>query len=230
MNIKNRILFLLTAIFLFAVNSISAQSDLILSENPDSLLSEQDDKLFLTFNYGAAASWLTRITKQTERSNFVLKDFLPGLYFSANLQNIKLITPEVRLTAYYPLISIFNQMPQKSNTPLHFAADLFAGVRLGTGWGSFMLNGGLGLHMFFMTSDRWNYLNLGAAGAAGFGLAISSRWTLLIDFFASVDSGNLGGNRQMEPFDLCYQYQTSIGVRYSKKKLNSSALFMPKSG
>ena len=38
-------------------------------------------KLFLAFEWGLSASWVTRIIQQTGRSNFVFQDFLPGLYF-----------------------------------------------------------------------------------------------------------------------------------------------------
>ena len=186
------------------------------------------DKPYLTLNYGASASWLTRIIEQTGRSNFVLRDFLPGLYFTAELQNIKFVTPEVRLTAFYPLISTFNHVPQLSKTPLHFGTDLFTGARIETGWNVFRVNAGLGLHMLFLSADRWNYFNMGAAAVAGIELAFSYGWSLLIDGFASIDNGNLGMNRQMEPFDITYQYQASVGVRYSAKKRNDTALFIPK--
>jgi len=183
---------------------------------------------YLTFNYGASAAWLTRIIEQTGRSNFVLRDFLPGLYFTAELQNIKRVTPEIRFTAFYPLHSSFNYVPQLPKSPLHFGTDLFAGARIGTGWDIFRLNAGLGLHMLFLSSDRWNYFNLGAAAAAGIELAFSYGWSLLIDGFVSIDNGNFGMNQYMEPFNITYQYQASIGVRYSKIKRNDSALFIPK--
>ena len=214
-----KIVLFVTLFFILFVSSASAEINerAVNADNP-----------YLTLNYGASASWLTRIIEQNERSNFVLRDFLPGLYFTAELQNIKFVTPEIRLTAFYPLISTFNYVPQLSKTPLHFGADFFAGARIETGWNVFRMNTGLGLHMFFMSADRWNYLNMGVAAVAGIELAFSYGWSLLIDGFASIDNGNLGTNRQMEPFDITYQYQTSIGVRYSAKKRNDTALFIPK--
>jgi len=182
------------------------------------------NKVFPTFCYGAAASWLVRIIEQPERSNFVFRDFMAGLYFTTELQNVPYITPEIRLTAYYPAVSSFNYMPQPAKIPLHYGIDLFAGARFEFGWSFFKLNAGLGLHMLFLNSDRWNYLNLGAAGVIGVEFALTPKWSLLINGFASFDNGNLGANRDMEPFDFAYQYQTSIGVRYSKKKNNEVAL------
>ena len=184
-------------------------------------------KLYVTFTYGPTASWLTRIIEQTERSNFVFRNFLPGIYFTTELQNLPLITPEVRAAFYYPLLSSFNHVPY-ANSPLNFAGDLFAGARFEIGWGFFRINGGPGLHLLFLSSDRWNYFNMGAALAVGIELALSPGWSLLIDGFASIDNGNLGTNKQMEPFNITYQYQTALGVRYSKKKRNASAIFMGK--
>jgi hypothetical protein len=196
------------------------------AEDMDSANVPSDDKFFLTYNWGAAASWLTRIINQTERSNFVFKDFLAGLYFEADLHNIKYGTPLIRLTAYYPITSTFNEMPQKPNTPLHFGADMLAGLKFGLLDTQYIrADAGLALHLFFLNADRWNYFNLGGAAVAGIELPLTKRWTLLIGGGASVDNGNLGGNREMEPFDIVYQYQVNLGARYSKKKQNTSSVF-----
>jgi len=184
------------------------------------------DKIFFTFNQGATASWLTRVINQSERSNFVFRDFLPGLYFGAELRNIKYIVPMARLAAYYPLTSTFNYMPQKPVTPLHFAADMVIGARFEPFNMKYLrINAGPALHMFFLNADRWNYFNLGAAAVLGIEVPLVSRWTLLVDGYASIDNGNLGANRQMEPFDIVWQYQVDIGFRYSKKKENDTSLF-----
>ena len=217
---------IITAVFILTVFPVFAET--IDESNKEAVVITNLNKPFITLNYGATASWLTRIIEQTGRSNFVLKDFLPGLFLNAEMQNISYFSPAIRAAAYYPLISSFNNMPQLPKTPLHFAVDLFAGMRFKKDWKFLTLSGGPGLHMLFMTADRWNYLNLGFAAAVGFELAITSKWSLLIDGFASIDNGNLGANKQMEPFDVTYQYQTAIGVRYSKKKRNNLALIMPK--
>jgi hypothetical protein len=185
-----------------------------------------DGKLFVTFNWGAAASWLTRIINQKERSNFVFNDFLAGLYFETDLHNVKYVTPMIRLTAYYPITSTFNEMPQKPNTPLHFGADMLAGIKFGLIDTPYIrADAGIALHLFFLNADRWNYVDLGGAAVAGIELPLTQRWTILIGGGASVDNGNLGGNRQMEPFDVVYQYQVNLGARYSKKKQNTASAF-----
>ena len=185
---------------------------------------EQEKNLYATYSYGATASWLTRIINQSERSNFVFRDFLPGLYFNAELRNVRHVTPVARLAVYYPLISTFNLVPQKANTPLHFGTDLCIGGRFETEWKSLKANAGPGLHLLFLSADRWNYLNLGLGVVGGLELALSPGWALLLDGFASIDNGNLGSNRIMEPFDVTYQYQMGIGVRYSRKTNSGAAL------
>jgi hypothetical protein len=177
---------------------------------------------FIVFHEGLSASWLTRITKQTGRSNFVFQDFLPGVYFGMALVNVKYVTPTIRLTAYYPLTSTFNKIPQPPKTPLHFGADFFGGPAFQIDKLKYIrFNLTPGLHLMFLNSDRWNYFNLGAAGLVGFELPVTRGWTVLINGIASLDNGNLGANRLMEPFDIVYQFQVDFGVRYSKKLSNS---------
>lgn len=183
-------------------------------------------KMFITFSQGATASWLTRIIKQTERSNFVFGDFLPGLYLNLELHNVEYVIPMLRLAAYYPLNSSFNRMPQDPKTPLHYSADLFTGLKFKLLNAKYLrLNAGPALHLFFLNSDRWNYFDLGIAAVLGVELPLSSRWTLLADGYASLDNGNLGGNRSMEPFDIVYQYQVDLGFRYSKRLMNDTFVF-----
>jgi len=221
----------LSAILIFSLAINFAFADTTDSKN---VLTEETVKSMpqVVYNFGATAAWLTRIIKQEKfgRSNFVFKDFFPGAYFSAELHKLPVvpfIIPEVRVAAYYPLISKFNEMKQ-ANRPLDIGLDFFAGVRFELVKGFFKLNAGPGLHFFYMSSARWHYFNLGGAIAAGIEFAFSPKWSIVVDVLASIDSGNLGGNKNMELFDMTYQYQTSIGARYSKKVLNESPIFTPK--
>jgi hypothetical protein len=184
------------------------------------------DKPFVLFHEGLSVSWLTRIIKQTGRSNFVFRDFLPGLYCRMELRGTKYGTPTFRLAAYYPLRSSFNGFPQKSRTPLHYGADFIAGLQFQALEMKYLrLNIAPGLHVFFLNSDRWNYLHAGAVCMAGLEAPLTSGWTILLNGLASLDYGNLGNNKVMEPFDIVYQYQINIGGRYSRKTQNSAALF-----
>jgi len=176
-------------------------------------------KVVPLFSQGLSATWLIKIINQTDRSNFVFRDFLPGLYFEAELHILKYLTPALRAAVYYPLLSSFNLMPQKPKNPLHVGADFFAGFLFEKELFRFMIiNGGAGLHLLFLNSDRWNYLGMGAAVFAGLEFLLNSRWSLLVEGFASLDNGNLGENRAMEPIDIAYQYQVDLGFRYTKKR------------
>jgi hypothetical protein len=190
---------------------------------------EQKNQLVFVFSEGTSASWLTRIIKQTDRSNFVFRDFMPGLYFRTDIVNIKYINPMIRLSAYYPLSSTFNHVPQMSKTPLHFGFDLNTGLSFNLFDLNYVrLNAGPALHLFYMTSDRWNYFNLGGTALLGMEVPLTERWTVLLNGMASLDNGNFGTNRHMEPFDIAFQYQVDIGVRYSKKTSNKTFLFRNK--
>jgi hypothetical protein len=174
------------------------------------------------FSEGLTASWLTRIIKQTDRSNFVFKDFLPGLYFGVQMANFKPLNPMIRLAAFYPLSSSFNKIPQPPKSPLHFGIDFFGGADFEVFSLKYVrIYLSPGLHLFFLNSDRWNYLNLGVAGLTRVELPLTGNWTILLNGMASLDNGNLGANRRMEPFDIVYQYQVDFGVRYSKKLSNA---------
>jgi len=184
---------------------------------------------FLLFSEGLACSWLTRIAKKSGRSNFVDEDFLPGLYFRMDLHWNDIFRPFVRIAALYPLITTFNKVPQLPKTPLHFGADMNLGVVFNIlEFAYFRLNAGPALHLLFLNSDRWNYFNMGGAAVIGMELPVAPRWTLVGGGIASLDSGNLGDNRFMEPYDIVFQYQVELGIRYSKRLINSKALFKGK--
>ena len=211
------------AVFILLATVLAAGA---FAQDEDEAESPAGEQHFLLFSEGAAFSWLTRIIKQTGRSNFVFDDFLPGLYFRMDLHTTTNITPMVRIAALYPAISAFNQVPQLPKTPLHFGADMNLGLNFNIlEFEYFRLNAGSAAHLFFLNSDRWNYFELGAAAFVGMELPVTPNWTLICNGFASIDNGNLGSNRNMEPFDVVYQYQVDIGVRYSKKLENRTSLF-----
>jgi hypothetical protein len=215
-----------------AVGVFAQEKDETPAVNAEAVNFAEDDgrqPLFLLFSEGPAFSWLTRIKKQSGRSNFVFNDFLLGLFFRMDMPLTEYFTPMVRLAALYPLISTFNQVPQKPNNPLHFGVDMNLGLSFKIfDFSYFRLNTGPALHMFFLNSERWNYFDLGAAAFLGMELPMSPGWTVVCNGFASLDNGNLGGNRDMEPFNITYQYQLDIGVRYSRKLRNKTSLFPDK--
>jgi hypothetical protein len=221
----NRIIVFLI-LFLICVSLYALKDNTDYEDNADY---EPNKGIYAVFNEGLTSLWLTRIMYQKERSNFVFRDFFPGLYLETELCNLNYLTPMIRLAAYYPLnffapgTSTFNKVPQNAKLPLHYGLDFLTGVKLKIlGFKYIRFNIGPAFHLFLLTSDRWVYLNLGAAVFMGVELPISSGWTVLLKGSVSLDNGNLGANYPMEKFDMVYQYQLDIGVRYSKKLKNKT--------
>ena len=72
----------------------------------------------------------------------------------------------------------------------------------------------------YQLTDEY-YINcLGGAFFAGVELPLAKRWTILTDGTVTVDYPNLGTNRLVQPFDLAWQYNVSVGVQYSKRGEN----------
>jgi hypothetical protein len=179
------------------------------------------DKPFLVFNEGFSAAWMTRIINQTERSNFVFRDFMPGLYFGMKTVNMQPLNSMVRLSVYYPLGFTFNGVPQYPKNVLRIALDMFGGIDFELEmWRFVLFYFSPGVHFYVQNAVRGNYFNIGIAGLVGLELPVLKNWTLLVNGIVSLDNGNLGSNRHMEPFDIVYQYQLDLGVRYSKRAAN----------
>jgi hypothetical protein len=174
---------------------------------------------------GLTGTFVTRIIKQTARSNFVFEDYMAGVFVNIKTVPLKPINFMARVGAYYPLLAYFNNFPQPSNNPLHFAADLTLGpVFEPVINNTIRFNLAPSLHLFFQNSDRWNYLHLGLAAVAGVELPITLRWIIYIDGLASLDYGSLGNNKTIEPLDIVYQYQFGIGFHVGPKVNRNKAL------
>ena len=186
------------------------------------------DKFRVYFDEGATASWNTRLIKQSGRTNFVFQDFMAGLYVTTRTKNFDALVPFplpvelfARVAAYYPLSHTFNDYPQKAVNVLNFGVDFMLAPVLQISFLDYVyLDLAAGLHFLYQKSDRWHYVHLGAVGMGGLQLPLARRWTLLLNGFASMDNANLGSNRHMEPYDLAWQYQASVGIRYSKNTPN----------
>lgn len=181
------------------------------------------DKPFVIFDYGLTSSWVNRVINQEEygRSNFNFQDFLVGAYVSMQTKNMKPLNSMIRLAGFYPLSFTFNNVPQVSKAILRGCADLFAGILLELDmWNYLRINISPGFHTYYQYSDRFNYVHLGGAVLANLELPIAKFWTIKIDGIASLDYANLGSNKDIEIYDVCWQYQLDIGFRYSKKAPN----------
>ena len=179
------------------------------------------EKPFLMFDWGAAVDFNTRLKFQTNRSNFVMQDTMVGLYFTMETVNIKPMDSITRVAAYYPLASTFNKVPQISAQVLLYAFDLIFAplIRLDM-WNYVGINIAPGIHFMYQLTDDYHYMQLGGAVLAGIELPVFERWTFLINGVFALDYPNLGTNSDIFPVSLAWDYQVSIGARYSKKGAN----------
>lgn len=189
--------------------------------NPRTGFPEIKAKPFLMFDEGFSFAQITRISKQEGRSNFVWQDYLIGAHFDIVTENFKPIDLMLRVAAYYPFYHTFNGMRQYPKQVILYAFDLFTGpVIQANMWNYVRLNLAAGLHYMYQLSDEYHLNYLGAGVVAGIELPVAWHWTILLDGTAVLDYPNLGTNRQIQPYDYAWQYQASLGVRYSKKGAN----------
>lgn len=177
------------------------------------------NKFFVVFDYGAASTWITRLKLQTTRSNFVFDDFLVGAYFSAETRNmLKYMNLLGKVAVYYPLSYKFNRHPQLIAQPLAFAADVTLGPLFRVSIKDVLfVKLTPGFHYLFQKSDRFIYSNIGVTGIVGLELPLARRWGIFLNGQASYDWGNFGSNKVLEEYDHVWQYQVSVGVRYTKR-------------
>ncbi len=210
-------------IYLFAdntaVSEITADESVILDEVTGFPVVK--DKPFIVFNEGFTSAWITRIQKQTGRSNFVLTDNLFGLYYGFTTRNMMPVNSTFRLSAFYPATQTFNKVPQIQKQVLRYAFDVSYGtIHQSDMWNYVRITFSPILHVFYQMNDRFHYVDFGIRGQVGVELPLTKGWTILTDGNISLDYGNLGSNKNMEPYDIVYQYQLSLGVRYSRKDKN----------
>jgi hypothetical protein len=223
-----KITFVLVCLFLLSfglyaedAEPSSIDKEKTISESNNTGFPPIKERPFIVFNEGVTASWLTRIMRNEERSNFVFTDFMTGAYFGIQTVNMQPLNSIVRVAVFYPLAFTFNDVPQTPKNIIRYAIDTFAGIDIELNmWNYVRINMAPGLHFLFQNADRWNYINLGVGALVGLELPLAKHWTILLNGIASLDNGNLGTNREMEPFDIVYQYQLDVGVRYSKRNPN----------
>lgn len=214
-------LILITSTFIYS----QTKSDKTTSDNeiinPKTGFPEIIQKPFVVFNEGVSAGMINRIEKQDTRSNFVRENYLIGAYFEIQTENMKPVNSLIKLSAYYPFYNTFNGMKQYPKQVILYAFDLFAGPVLQADmWNYIHLKLASGLHYMYQLTDEYhmNYLGLGLSG--GIELPVAKRWTILLNGLFTVDYPNLGTNKNIQPFDISWQYHVDLGIRYSKKKTN----------
>jgi len=202
------------------LNHSGENSDLK-NSNEDSDSDSDDSKISFTFDEGIALARITRIQEQTNVSNFVWKDSLIGMYFTANIKNLMPFDIFARTEVFYPFLHTFNGMKVFAKQTILYAFDFLAGVPFRFDFFKYAsLTLKPALHVMYQLSDEYHLFYFGAGGIAGVEIPIAKRWTIILDGSFTLDYPNWGGNRLMLPFDWGWQWQTSLGVRYSKKSPN----------
>lgn len=191
------------------------------------LIEQQGRRFGLLHNWGVSWASITRIQKQSGRSNFVWNDQLIGAYYEMTTNNFLTMGKRInvdlfaRNAVYYPIAYTFNKVKQVTVQQLLYGIDLFTGVKFSMNfWDWVTVSAKPGLHLMYQLHDKWHYVHLGAGLGLEAEAPISSRWSFNVGGIFTWDNANLGSNRRMRPFDLAWEYQAQIGFRYSKRKLN----------
>ena len=199
----------------------------------EELIDQQGRKFGLLHNWGVAWGSITRIQKQSGRSNFVWNDQLVGAYYEMTTDNFLTmghyinVNLFVRNAFYYPYAYTFNKVKQETTQTLLYGFDFFTGAKLSLNfWDWVTVSAKPGVHAYYQLHDKWHYFHLGAGLGLEAEMPISSRWSFNIGGIWTWDNANLGSNSRMRPFDFCWEYQAQLGFRYSKKKLNPKS-FVP---
>lgn len=179
------------------------------------------DKPFLMFNEGVAFSQINRIEKQENRSNFVREDYLIGMFFAMQTENMQPLNSLLKVSAYYPFYHTFNGMQQFPKQLLLYSFDLFAAPIFQTDmWKYVRLKFATGLHYNYQLTDEYHMHYLGLGLLTGAELPLSKYWTIVLDGTFTYDYPNLGTNRKVQPFNYSWQYHLDLGFRFSKKNPN----------
>lgn len=220
-----KILFIFLALISFS-SLIAQETDEKPAAETGDIAFESSDKIFdktiFMFNEGFSFVQVTRLQKQEKTSNFVWTDRMIGIYASVQTANFPLSDWYFRAQVLYPYQHIFNDMEVFAKQTVLYAFDFFFGMPFNFKSYKYVnINFIPGLHGMYQLSDEYHLGYFGTGAIVGFELPVSSRWTILLDGTFSVDYANLGGNSLMQPYDLAWSWQGSLGFRYSRAKLNT---------
>lgn len=104
-----------------------------------------------------------------------------------------------------------------------YAFDVFTGPAFKTNIKDIRFTLTPGIHYMYQLSDEYHLNYPGGGISAGIKLPVARHWSILNNGTITLDYANSGTNKDIQNFDISYQYQASIGVRYSKKGYNRRA-------
>lgn len=207
------------------VLSITALCGAFAAEGSDS----SEPKFNVIHNWGLAYTQVTRIQKQTERSNFVWREDLVGAFYSAQTVNLP-VNFIAKVSAFYPLSTTFNFVPQVSKQVLLYGFDFNAGPVWTFPIGQIMnVSVAPIINLRYQMDDNFHKFDLGGGVIAGMEFPFSRYFTMMLNGEFTYDFGNLGTNANMRNYDSVYSYGAQLGFRISKKSPNSFYYFGDKS-
>lgn len=162
--------------------------------------------------------------KQNDRSNFVWQNYFVGACLTLQAENIKYINPMFRIAAYYPFYNTFNGMQQFPKQTILYAFDVFTGPAFKTNikeYIRFTLTPGI--HYMYQLSDEYHLNYPGGGISEGIELPVARHWSILNNGTITLDYANSGTNKDIQNFDISYQYQASDTA---KKAITEGLIFI----
>ena len=148
--------------------------------------------------------------RQNDRSNFVWQNNFVGVCLTLQAENIKYINPMFRIAAYSPFYNTFNRMQQFPKQTILYAFDVFTEPAFKTNikeYIRFTLTSGI--HYMYQLSDEYHLNYPGGGISAGIELPVARHWSILNNGTITLDYANSGTNKDIQNFDISYQFQAS---------------------
>lgn len=214
--IKIKQIFAAAIISLFALSGIYAEGEkLVKPQKPF-----DPEAPYAMHNWGFSFQRVTRIQKNTTRSNFVWKDDLVGAFYSCQTGNLP-VDFLARLAVFYPLHCEFNKVEQKAKQVILYAFD----VNIGPIWSidifeAFKLDLSPGIHYKYQISDKFHHNDLGLCAVVTAEFPVTKTFSVLLNGEFAYDFFNLGTNARMQKYDNMFTYGVDLGFRISKRGAN----------
>lgn len=135
----------------------------------------------------------------------------------------KIYKSDVQNCRLLPFYNIFNGMQQFPKQTILYAFDVFTGPTFKTNIKDIRFTLTPGIHYMYQLFDEYHLNYLGGGTSAGIEHPVARHWSILNNGTITLDYANSGTNKDIQNFDISYQYQASIRIRYSKKGYNRRA-------
>ncbi|MCI6545060.1 MAG: hypothetical protein MSH22_08685 [Spirochaetia bacterium] len=161
--------------------------------------------------------------RQNDLSNFVWQNYFVGACLTLQAENIRYINPMFRIAAYYPFYNTFNGMQQFPKQTILYAFDVFTGPAFKTNIKDIRFTLTPEIHYMYQLSDEYHLNYLGGGISAGIEHPVARHWSILNNGKITFDYANSGTNKDIQNFDISYQYQASDTA---KKAITEGLIFI----